>query len=804
MEGRSFLMAATSQRSFCVGLFAAALCCHAPSVVFATEDWPAFRGGDRQGVNLSAAEPTTWSADSGYDWKTPIPGQGNSSPVVVGDRIYVTTGYPAQSREWAKNVFVYLSAFFCVLMGIGMLRVVVRDSSVRFAGASGLLQFLTTAAFLAAGLVVMFLIFFGPSAIDYERCQIRAWLGSSILVGLCVLMTEFQARPGSPGRLLVGIGAIFFSILAFVLVPASDHAFRGGYFNASAATVWASTLIAFLAGSTAIFNYLVSRRMNRADLYGSPSSRLPGIAKLFYGAAFGISLLASAGIGALIVRQRPAPGEETTWAARAVPYDELAYWLCGVLPVLLGAVLLPLAGLCRVSSETIPRRPAASLARVIATIALVGLGFIAVGATLSHLVKVSPFLHYHLANPRWRPVGGWTTLYAVASICGLWLLYELSRLKPQPDSLRSSRIVPAGFRLLLLALAIGTFIRVNVLSSQVDYARAIICLDKATGKPLWTCEGLISPEGQLHKINSPASSTPVVHADRVFAFFGYGGVMAADASSGKLLWQNPDVRFFSIYGAGVSPVVFENRVIIVNATPINPTIHALDCATGKPLWSQPMPRGDRDFPSGNSRTPPVRNVNGRPTILVWDYAGLTGHDPKTGEKLWAHPIGFGGEGDLVATIVTDGKRVYCCGPSETIALELAKLDKSGVDPIAWRTLVAGSNCSSPVLHNGRLYFTTDHGVAVCLDAETGDKVWRERLKGTYYASPVATRQYVYFTSEEGLTTILDATSPQFKVVAKPDFKTAVYASFALLPDCLLARTDQHLYRIGPGQAIAAR
>jgi len=54
-------------------------------------DWPTFRGPTGQGVTAEEGLPTEWSAEEGLAWSTPIPGKGWSSPIVHGDRVYVTT-----------------------------------------------------------------------------------------------------------------------------------------------------------------------------------------------------------------------------------------------------------------------------------------------------------------------------------------------------------------------------------------------------------------------------------------------------------------------------------------------------------------------------------------------------------------------------------------------------------------------------------------------------------------------------------------------------------------------------------------
>ncbi len=55
------------------------------------EEWPCFRGPSRQGVSQEKGVPTQWSATSNIKWKTAIPGESWSSPIVFGDSVFVTT-----------------------------------------------------------------------------------------------------------------------------------------------------------------------------------------------------------------------------------------------------------------------------------------------------------------------------------------------------------------------------------------------------------------------------------------------------------------------------------------------------------------------------------------------------------------------------------------------------------------------------------------------------------------------------------------------------------------------------------------
>ena len=59
------------------------------------EDWTNFRGPGGQGLSSETNLPTTWSDDENLTWKTELPGAGSSSPISLGDKLYVTcySGY---------------------------------------------------------------------------------------------------------------------------------------------------------------------------------------------------------------------------------------------------------------------------------------------------------------------------------------------------------------------------------------------------------------------------------------------------------------------------------------------------------------------------------------------------------------------------------------------------------------------------------------------------------------------------------------------------------------------------------------
>jgi outer membrane protein assembly factor BamB len=57
----------------------------------ADDSWPQFRGPTGQGVAVAANLPLTWSETENVRWKTVIPGEGWSSPVVLDGQIWLTS-----------------------------------------------------------------------------------------------------------------------------------------------------------------------------------------------------------------------------------------------------------------------------------------------------------------------------------------------------------------------------------------------------------------------------------------------------------------------------------------------------------------------------------------------------------------------------------------------------------------------------------------------------------------------------------------------------------------------------------------
>lgn len=68
-------------------------------------NWPSFRGADAAGNGDGQGIPTRWDVETGENvrWRTPIPGIANSSPVIWGDRIFVTTAISGAGDDTVRT-----------------------------------------------------------------------------------------------------------------------------------------------------------------------------------------------------------------------------------------------------------------------------------------------------------------------------------------------------------------------------------------------------------------------------------------------------------------------------------------------------------------------------------------------------------------------------------------------------------------------------------------------------------------------------------------------------------------------------
>src|SRR5262249_18390807 len=142
----------------------------------------------------------------------------------------------------------------------------------------------------------------------------------------------------------------------------------------------------------------------------------------------------------------------------------------------------------------------------------------------------------------------------------------------------------------------------------------------------------------------------------------------------------------------------------------------------------------------------------------------------SGEELW-HCEGI--RDYVCPSVIAHQGVVYAIGGRSGTAVAVRAGGKGDVSRthVRWR-INRGSNVSSPVYHDGHLYWTNEsRGIAYCVRAEDGKIIYEQRLKPApdlIYASPVLADGKLYIVSRTTGTYVIEA-APAFKLLAHNAF-----------------------------------
>ena len=323
-----------------------------------------------------------------------------------------------------------------------------------------------------------------------------------------------------------------------------------------------------------------------------------------------------------------------------------------------------------------------------------------------------------------------------------------------------------------------------------------ICLDETTGKHLWDTEVFrpnTSLASQMHGKNSLASPTPIVTADRLYVHFGHMGTAALDLS-GKTIWQQTGLKYEPVHGAGGSPALIGDLLVVDCDGAHDPFIAALDATTGAIKWRTPRDTTARKTFSFS--TPLPIDVDGQ-TQIISPASGFVGsYDSADGHELWR--VRYGEGYSVVPRPVFAHGMVFVSSAFDFPVIYAIRVGGARGDAtdshVVWTRAKGGPNTPSLLVSGDELYSLSDGGIASCLDVKTGKVHWTHRLNGTFSASPILAEGRIYFQSEGGLGIVVKA-GKTFEPLAENDLGERSLASPAVVDGALFIRTERHLWKI---------
>lgn len=333
--------------------------------------------------------------------------------------------------------------------------------------------------------------------------------------------------------------------------------------------------------------------------------------------------------------------------------------------------------------------------------------------------------------------------------------------------------------------------------NPADLERHLMCIQLPSGALEWRKTFPAPSENNPFTtwavaLHGFASSTPAIDKTGIYLFFGAAGVLALDHDGNKL-WETSCGTGTHQFGAGNSPVLFQD-LVIVNASVECGDLIALRKSDGQVVWR-------RSGMQESWNTPAIyRNPQGATELAVSTKDRIFAFNPVDGMPLWD----CAGVSDYICpSIIAEAGMLFASGGrrSETIAVRSGGQGDVTATHKMWG-VAKGSNVSSPVWHEGHLYWAKeDPGIVYCAQADTGAIVYEERLKpdsGRIYASPLLADGKLYYVSRENGTYVLPA-KPTFELLAHNTLEgdDSIFSSSPIPvgDGALLLRSDRYLYRI---------
>jgi outer membrane protein assembly factor BamB len=354
----------------------------------------------------------------------------------------------------------------------------------------------------------------------------------------------------------------------------------------------------------------------------------------------------------------------------------------------------------------------------------------------------------------------------------------------------------------------GLYGDVASVADDTEHTWHVLCLNKQDGKILWEREAYSGvPKFKRHMKATHANSTPATDGTHVVACFGAEGLYCYDFD-GNLKWKKDlgalESGWYMMskdeWGFGSSPIIHDDKVILLCDVQRDPFIAAFDVRDGHEIWRTPRSEvctwGSPTVVKGPTRT----------EIVVNGHRQIAGYDPQTGTLLWQ----MQGSGDIptptpifahglifLHSAHGMGSPVYAVKPGATGDITLQGVSKSN-DFVAWHHPRGGPYMPTGIAYGDYYYTPDDRGVMTCYQPQTGEKVYKKRVAdgagGGYTASPVAGDGKLYLTSEDGEIFVVKA-GAEYELLAQNSLGEPCLATPAISAGVIYFRTLGHVIAV---------
>ncbi|MCX7031063.1 MAG: PQQ-binding-like beta-propeller repeat protein [Spirochaetes bacterium] len=295
----------------------------------------------------------------------------------------------------------------------------------------------------------------------------------------------------------------------------------------------------------------------------------------------------------------------------------------------------------------------------------------------------------------------------------------------------------------------------------------ISCLDAATGRRIWQRPFVRTVESR---------TTPAVDGESLFVLSIEGLLYGIDSQTGKEKWRKDLVADYGAlkpyYSFAGSPVM-ERDLVLLTANTVD---MALDKRTGQLVWSSEQPPREAAFGDWNGTdysAPVLHAQDGRETVLLYSWKGLSSVDAQSERTLWQYrwELGFNLQ---CADPVAIGDRILLASMwNPDFSRKSILLETTQEDPrVIWSSPDLVSDITTPVVIDGHIYGCNGalhQGVDPllaslrCVELATGRLLWEELLP-----DPEIKVQQISLAAANGTLIVLDGWGTLYTAEASPE------------------------------------
>ena len=304
----------------------------------------------------------------------------------------------------------------------------------------------------------------------------------------------------------------------------------------------------------------------------------------------------------------------------------------------------------------------------------------------------------------------------------------------------------------------------------LDYDRqrqcdALRCLSLDDGREIWRY-AYPMPVKRNHGMSR---TVPAVTDRYVVALGPKCHVICLDSATGELLWSIDLVRQYGAkvppWYAGQCPLIDGDKAILAPAGP-NVLAMAVDCATGKVVWTTP---NARQWHMTHSSLVPME-LGGLKMYVYCGSGGVAGISAKDGSLLWDTADWKIAIATIPSPAPIEGGRIFLSGGYEAgcMMLQLQEQDGKISARSLWRLKsdLFGATQQTPILYQGRLYGVRPDGELVCLDA-SGHILWTSGAANRFgIGAFLLADGKLLVMNDSGVLTMVEATPAAYRQLAQ--------------------------------------